>query len=275
MFCSVACGSARLIAASTLPRTGHFTPSIAMCHFPSVRTRPPFPESLTPHFRWAIDLPECHTSLSVITRDVSESLRMTSWCFQLSRPKMRRKPGLEHDQTLWNLSPTRSPSTSSRLVQTGAYVHVPVSRVTFCAVSVDVCPFASAPQRAYWPESRQARKDGSISLRTRPESFDELSSCVAKHHIAQAHDVLTGFIMSLTRVEFYPEAECRRSRLFLGLVRSRREAREMCLEAAGWVKVYDEPSVQRLPIKGLGDVPIMTSMFGKEVHGVTAYYKRV
>ncbi len=81
--------------------------------------------------------------------------------------------------------------------------------------------------------------------------------------------------MSLTRVEFYPEAECRRSRLFLGLVRSRREAREMCLEAAGWVKVYDEPSVQRLPIKGLGDVPIMTSMFGKEVHGVTAYYKRV
>ena len=43
----------------------------------------------------------------------------------------------------------------------------------------------------------------------------------------------------------------------------------MCLEAAGWVKVYDEPSVRRLPIKGLGDVPIMTSMFGKEVrHGV-------
>ena len=57
-------------------------------------------------------------------------------------------------------------------------------------------------------------------------------------------------------------------------VRSRREAHEMCLEAAGWVKVYDEPSVRKLPLKGLSDVPIMTKTFGKEVHGVTAYYKR-
>jgi hypothetical protein len=79
----------------------------------------------------------------------------------------------------------------------------------------------------------------------------------------------------MTRVEFYPEAECRRSRLFLGLVQSRREAREICLDAAGWVKVYDEPSVRRLPIEGMSDVPIMKQTLGKEVHGVTAYYRRV
>ena len=80
--------------------------------------------------------------------------------------------------------------------------------------------------------------------------------------------------MSLTRMEFYTEEECRRNRLLLGLVRSRREAREARMEAAGWVKVYEEHSVRRLPIKGMGDVPIMTSMFGKEQQGVTAYYRR-
>jgi hypothetical protein len=82
--------------------------------------------------------------------------------------------------------------------------------------------------------------------------------------------------MSLTRMEFYREEECRRNRLLLGLVRSRREAREARMETAGWVKVYEEPSVRRLPIiKGMGDVSIMTSIFGKEILGVTAYYRRV
>ena len=80
--------------------------------------------------------------------------------------------------------------------------------------------------------------------------------------------------MSLTRMEFYTEEECRRNRLLLGLVHSRREAREARMEAAGWVKVYEEHSVRRLPIKGMGDLSIMTSMFGKEQQGVTAYYRR-
>ncbi|CAL8461066.1 g597 [Coccomyxa elongata] len=71
--------------------------------------------------------------------------------------------------------------------------------------------------------------------------------------------------MSLTRVEFYPEAECRRSWLLLGFVRSRREAREARMGAAGWVKVYEEPSIRRLPVADLSDVPILTKIYGKEM----------